>query len=600
MRHAGRNALVLLLLTGACARDASKDASSSAAASGIGDAAAYGTSSTSSREFAALVDEYLDGWAGFYPSIAAGNGLHMHDDALEDFSALGIARQLQWFKGMKERLGRIQPNRLTPDERVDHRILGGVIDGWLLDLEVAKNWQRNPMIYASAIADGVHNLMTMESAPPQVRMERVRSKVRRLPALLDAARANLKNPPRILAERGLAMFRGASEMLAKDLPLALDTPRGETWNGMMVETKQAHELLDAFIADFEKQILPAANGDVALGKAYVEARYRAEELIDLPVEKMLQIGVRELAREQVLFTEKAREVDATSDPVDVWRRVLKDHPKRGQLVAATRSTVEELQRFVESKGLVRLPNAEHVVVEPSKPFDIGLASMHASPPLEPIPVTSIFYVTDANPAWPAERQEKWLERFNYPSLAITSAHEAMPGHFVHSLFMRQTPGKIRRIWIGLNPFPQPSSGQDGWAHYAEQLVVEQGFKSDNPRYAMAQLSESMTRICRLIAGIGVHTNGWTIGQAATFFEENAHLPAPAAQQEAARVAYDPTNGGYFLGKRALLALREDYQRRMGNAFDLREFHERVMRNGIAPWWAHRQLLLPGDTSAVVR
>lgn len=563
-------------------------------------AAAYGTSSQASRELAALIDEYLDGWAAFYPSIAAGNGLHMHDDRLEDFSAANIARQLSWFREMKARLVRIPTDSLTPDERVDRRILDGVIDGWILDLDVAHNWQRNPMIYASAITDGVHNLMTMESAPAQVRMQRVRDKLRGVPALLEAAKANLRNPPRILAERGLGMFRGASAMLATDLALALDAPRGETWNAMMVEARHARTAIDAFIADYERTILPNASGTIALGREYVEARYRAEELIDVPADRMLEIAQRELAREQALFTAKAKLVDSTRAPMEVWGDVLRDHPKRGELVAATRHTVDELQQFVTSHDLVRLPSADQVIVEPSKPFDIGLASMHASPPLEATPVKSIFYVTDANPSWPAERQDKWLERFNYPSLAITSAHEAMPGHFVHAMFMRQTPGKIRRIWIGLNPFPQPSSGQDGWAHYAEHLVVEQGFKQDDPRYAMAQLSESMTRICRLIVSLNVHANGWTLEQGAKFFEDNAHIPGPAALQEASRVSYDPTNGGYFLGKRAMLTLREDYQERQGAAFNLRAFHERVMKNGIAPWWAHRQLLLPGDTSAVVR
>lgn len=389
-------------------------------------------------------------------------------------------------------------------------------------------------------------------------------------------------------------------MLANDLGLALDAPRGETWNAMMVEARSARAAIDAFIADYEKTVLPNANGPIALGKDYVEARYRAEELLDLPAERMLEIAQRELAREQALFAEKARAVDSTREAMAVWGDVLRDHPRRGELVAATRRTVDELQQFVTSHDLVRLPSADQVIVEPSKPFDIGLASMHASPPLEATPVKSIFYVTDANPSWPAERQDKWLERFNYPSLAITSAHEAMPGHFVHAMFMRQTPGKVRRIWIGLNPFPQPSSGQDGWAHYTEYLVVEQGFKQDDPRYSMAQLSESMTRICRLIVSLNVHANGWTLEQGARFFEENAHIPGPAALQEASRVAYDPTNGGYFLGKRAMLALREDVQARQGAAFNLREFHERVMKNGIAPWWAHRQLFLPGDASAVLR
>ena len=183
---------------------------------------------------------------------------------------------------------------------------------------------------------------------------------------------------------------------------------------------------------------------------------------------------------------------------------------------------------------------------------------------------------------------------------MISAHEVMPGHYVHSLFMRRTPGKVRRIWIGLNPFPQPSSGQDGWAHYAEQLVLDEGFKADDPRYRMAQLSEAMTRICRLISGIQLHTGAWTVDQAAQLFELRAHLPPPAARQEAERGTYDPTYGGYFLGKLQALKLRDDVRAKEGAGFDLRRFHERVMTNGIAPWWAHRQLLLPGDTAPLLQ
>ena len=157
----------------------------------------------------------------------------------------------------------------------------------------------------------------------------------------------------------------------------------------------------------------------------------------------------------------------------------------------------------------------------------------------------------------------------------------------------------RRIWIGLNPFPQPSSGQDGWAHYAEQLVADEGFKQEDPRYRLAQTSEALTRICRMVVGLRLHSKEWSIDQAAAFFESQAHLPAPAARQEATRGTYDPTYGGYFLGKLAAFKLRRDYQAKQGSAFDLREFHERVMTNGIAPWWAHRQLLLPGNTAPVI-
>jgi len=232
-------------------------------------------------------------------------------------------------------------------------------------------------------------------------------------------------------------------------------------------------------------------------------------------------------------------------------------------------------------------------------YDLGLASMHSSPPLEPHPVRSFYYVTDADASWPAERQDAWLRSFNEATLADITAHEVVPGHYVHSVFMRDTPGKVRRIWIGLNPFPQPSSGQDGWAHYAEQLVADEGFRSDDPRYRLAQQAEALNRICRLIAGLKLHGGEWTVEEAAQFFEREAFLTSVAARREAVRGTYDPTYGGYFLGRLALLKLRADYARVHGTAFSLREFHERVMRDGIAPWPVHRALLLPGDGGAVL-
>ena len=183
---------------------------------------------------------------------------------------------------------------------------------------------------------------------------------------------------------------------------------------------------------------------------------------------------------------------------------------------------------------------------------------------------------------------------------MITSHEVMPGHYVHSVFMRKTPGKIRRIWIGLNPFPQPSSGQDGWAHYAEQMMVDEGFRATDPRYEMAQISEALTRICRLISGFACTPASGRSIRPRRSSSRRRTCPRPAARQEAERGTYDPTYGGYFLGKVAAFKLRADYQAAKGAAFDLREFHERVMTNGIAPWWAHRQLMLPGDTGPVLQ
>ena len=555
----------------------------------------------SAESFPAFVDRYLDDFARRHPSIAGGNGIHDHDDLLDDFSATAIRREVADLKVARATLNAFPTSQLTADERVDKKILQGVVDGWLLEQETIQNWRRNPMIYASALSDGVHNLMTMENAPAPVRMRRIVRKLAGVPSLLRAARTNIVNPPKLFAERGAVMMRGASAMLDHDLRLAFAAEeRTPLMDSLVRAAAAARPLIDAYAAWLERDVVPHATGDFAIGGVNVARRYRAEELIDVPLDALVALGERELLQGQREFRAAAERLAPGRDPLATWLTVRRDHPKRGDVVAATRRVVDSLTKFVAARGLATIPVGEQVIVAPAQPFDLGFASMHASPPLERVPVKSIFYITDASADLPVAQQEAWLERYNYASLFNTAAHEAMPGHWLHSTYMRRTPGKVRRIWIGLNPFPQPSSGQDGWAHYAEQLMVEEQFGGGDPRLQLAQLSDALTRVCRLLSGIKLHTKQWTFDDAQACFEKQAYVAAPAARREAERGAYDPTYGGYFLGKRGILTLRRDYRAKLGAAFDLRAFHERIMTNGIAPIWAHRQLLLPGDTSRVIQ
>ena len=423
------------------------------------------TTTASAAGLAPFVDRYLDGFARRHPSIAAGNGLHDHDDLLDDFSAAAITAEIATLKSAATELAAFNDSSLTPDERVDKRILAGVIDGWLLEQETLQNWKRNPMTYASALSDGVHNLMTMENDAAPVRMRRLIGKLSGVPALLQAARTNITNPPKIFAERGLGMMRGASSMLTTDLPVAFAAQKGTPlMDSLLSAAAIAAREIDAYTAEFEKTVLPTANGEWKVGGDAVARRYRAEELIDVPLADLAALGERELKGAQERFRAAAHRLAPGADPLATWLTVRRTHPKRGDVVAAAQAIVDSLTRFIASKNLAVVPEGERVVVAPAQPFALGFASMHSSPPLEKTPVQSFYYITDADSLDPPAQQEAWLERFNFASLAITSAHEAMPGHWLHSVHMRQTPGKIRRIWIGLNPFPQPSSGQDGWAH----------------------------------------------------------------------------------------------------------------------------------------
>src|SRR4029450_3162936 len=178
----------------------------------------------------------------------------------------------------------------------------------------------------------------------------------------------------------------------------------------------AAKAIDEYAAWFEKEQLPKANGSYVVGRANLEARYKAEELIDLPAAALLAIGERELGAKQAAFAAAAARVSKVRTPLSIWADVLKDHPKRGEVVGAAQKALDELQAFVVSKQLVNLPPAEKVYVAPAREFDLGLASMHASPPLEATPVKSYYYITDAQAAWPPAQQDAWLQKFNRSTL----------------------------------------------------------------------------------------------------------------------------------------------------------------------------------------
>ncbi|HEX9580521.1 MAG TPA: DUF885 family protein, partial [Gemmatimonadales bacterium] len=376
----------------------------------IGALVAAGLSSCSSPEsqsgeFAPFVNEYLDAWARRHPSIAAGNGIHQHDGGLDDFSVAAIEGEINVLKRDRDRLRAFAPERLTPDERVDQRILEGVIDGWLLEQETIQNWRRNPMLYASALSDGVHNLMTQGYAPAPERMRRVISKLAGVPALLQAARTNITNPPRIFAERGAAFMRGASGMLERDLALAFAPEAGTPlMDSLTLAAAAARPLINEYVAWLEREVIPTASGDFAIGGENVARRYAAEELIDLPLAEMLALGEHEMVLNQAEFRSAAEKLAPGRDPQAVWRGVRRDHPRRGEVVAAAQRVVDSLTAFVVARDLATVPPDEHVIVAPAQPFDLGFASMHASPPLEATPVKSFFYVTDARADQSREEQ----------------------------------------------------------------------------------------------------------------------------------------------------------------------------------------------------
>ncbi len=207
-------------------------------------------------------------------------------------------------------------------------------------------------------------------------------------------------------------------------------------------------------------------------------------------------------------------------------------------------------------------------------------------PFESRPVRAFYYITDVDPAWGPERQDEHLRDFNYGALWSISIHEVFPGHFLHFQHLRQVGSTLRKSILFSS-----SAFVEGWAHYCEQMMIDEGFRKNDTGVRLGQLAESLIRLCRCIVGIRLHCEDMSVEQAVRFFREEAFLEEPSARREAERGTFDPSYILYSTGKLMLLKLREDYKAHVGAKYSLRGFHDTLLGNGTVPIWLHRALML---------
>ena len=299
---------------------------------------------------------------------------------------------------------------------------------------------------------------------------------------------------------------------------------------------------------------------------------------------------RQLSKAQDEFRKTAARIDPKRDPQAVWAEIQRDHPKAGTLVQEASRQLDELVKFINEKKIVTLPPAEKPIVMATPDFmRWSTASMWTPGALERGPSRARYLITDVDPAWTERQKEEYLGSINYEQLWTTTIHEAYPGHYVQGMYLRQVASPVRKTSA-----IAPGSFVEGWAHYTEQMMLEEGFGGGDPKLKMGQLADALLRLCRFVVGIREHTDGMKVEQATRFFMDNAYMGETPSRIEAERGTFDPTYLVYTVGKLAILKMRDDYRRYRGKDFSLQEFHDKLLQNGNAPLWVHRQLLMPGD------
>jgi len=530
--------------------------------------------------FDGTVDDFFQTRYDFYPTVAAEEGLHEYDGKLGIRSVEAIEAYTSKLHALEGRFSGMDPAELSTDQRLDRDLVLRAVRGDLFWLEDVGTWKKNPALYQSEFDFSM--LLLRNYAPLAQRMRAIVSRLEQFPALVEAARANVSDPPRPFVESALVGYRNWPSFLEGDLTDALASVED---SALQAEFRSARDAAAASIRKYaaylEDEVLPNADGEFALGP---ERYHRMNSLlasVDLPTERLEEIAQGELERITALGDSLA-EIVAPGRGIEAALDALgSDSPKPGTIVGTAADVIGELKSFTARVGTV-LPG--DVQVREIPPFArTNFAYIMIPGPYEKVK-TGYYFIQPLETSWSPAVQRDFLTKNNRWMILNTSAHEAYPGHYQHWNHIERAPTKAQQLLTAYVT-------TEGWAHYGEEMSWRQGLEGSNPRLGLAVVRDALLRVVRFQSSIGLHTKGMSVAEAEQLFRTRAHQDSVNAHQQALRGTRDPEYLNYTLGKLMIRQLRGDVEKARGAAFDLRAFHDEFMAHGAppVPWIARRML-----------
>ncbi|MBW3552075.1 MAG: DUF885 domain-containing protein [Gemmatimonadetes bacterium] len=531
------------------------------------------------QRFATMESAFLDWYYEAYPVRATRLGLHDGDGDLPSHDRAAIQRRIDDFLDWLRQLEAVPGELLEDDRRLDQRVLEFAVRSELLSLEEIRPWAKDPRHYTALIADGVASLAGRDYAPVAQRAAAMASRMRQALRLLEAARTNLRSPPRLWTELAIADTRGLIGYLRDDLPSALAAQGGGAAGVAALAQPTADILaaLEAHVSWLESDLLPRSTGDYRLGEYLFQRKLLYDEHVNLGVIELERLNEQKIAEYREWIARVAAEIDPARTPREIMDSITRIHPSPQELLPTARVMMLDARDWVRESGLVTLPTDEVPEVVETPPYARGgFASMDAPGPFAEQGLEAYYSITNVDSSWTAEQQRQHLTYFNYPGLLGVTVHETFPGHFVQLAHLRRVESRTRKTFV-------PRSLTEGWAHYAEQLVLDEGFREGDPAVRLGQLRRALQRHARWHAALQVHAFGATVDEVVPRFMEIAYFDEFPARREAIRATYDPTYLYYALGRMQILDLRDTYRESVEDRkqeFSLRDFHDRLLGLGL--------------------
>ena len=554
-------------------------------------------------EYEAVAEEYIKTYLAAHPLQGTALGLHEYDGKISDYSRLALDAELNRLQRFDDRLKKFDPSKLSVRQSIDLRILQAAVKKDLFEMQDMSIFERNPMVYARAADVNVY--IKRNFAPLEDRVRSLVAIESQIPNILIAARTNLNEQlPKPFVELAIQIAKGSADFLKKDLIAAVSALKDEQLRVAFQEAnRKAANALNDYAAWLEREKLPKTSLDFALGEEKFSRFLAQTELVDLPPQKVLEIGMAQLKVEQQAFADAAKKIDPNKSSIEVFKQIQSEHPAPDKLILDVGKDLDKIRKYVLNRHLVSIPSEVRAKVKETPQYlrATSFASMDTPGPFEKRATEAYYYVTPTEHDWPEKQKQEWLTAFNYYTSDVVSIHEAYPGHYVQFLHLNASPAsKVEKIF-GSYAFIE------GWAHYCEKMMLDEGFggpTSPTPseedvkraaKYRMAQADEALLRLCRLCVSIKMHTQNMSLDEATKFFQENCYYEEKPASQEAIRGTFDPGYLNYALGKLQILKLRDDYKAQEGDEFSLQKFHNEVLNHGMPPIRLLREIMLKDQT-----
>jgi hypothetical protein len=534
-----------------------------------------------------LSDEFFDIYYTYRPVHATRQGLHQYDNSLGHYQRDEIEETLRRMKVVQAQVAEITPASMDRLHALDHPVLTTRMKREIYWIESWRFWENNPLFYKDTITEGLFNLVSRDFAPIEARLRSVIARERDVPAVLQAARDNLVNPPSVYTDQAIRYMQGA-RLFFTEIPKVFEQVSDQA---LMKEFQRANQTvldeLDKFVVFLQDELLPRSKGNFAVGEAGIQAILDAEEMIDVPVKKIVERLYHDLEQANMSLATLAKEIDPEASEEDMEKRLRENHPARESLMPVAQSTLAELRANLTRYQLLTLPLEMPEVIVARMPSYAGAGGMMLTPgPFETVAKEAYMAINLPQPDWTAEQVETQLGDFNPYSMRLLFGHEAYPGH--HTQFYLE-----KRVPLRASKDHDSDSNSDGWAEYGKYMLVSEIYAKVDPLYHYAALRSKRGMIVSSIVGLEIHMGLRTLAAAADWLVKQSGRTREGAYRVLDRAIYYPTHLTYYIGGEMVRKLHDDYQALKGKDFALKEFNDRFLTYGLIPIKVIRQAML-GD------